>query len=225
MNKVFVVVLIFFLGLTLLVNYSRLASSRGLSEEDYIEKVMNELGYPKSGPGSSAVGVLGRLFLPVKNFYRNQDMNPFGTFNKGTFNGFHTGADVEVDVENLDKDVAVYAIYGGVVEEVEFASGYGGLVTVKHKIGSKTFLGIYGHLRLRDVKVKPGQSVVGGSLIGYLGAGYSSETDGQKKHLHFGLRQDASRDIRGYVDTNAELTAGWLNPTTFLRQLGAERVE
>ncbi|MBI2052488.1 MAG: peptidoglycan DD-metalloendopeptidase family protein, partial [Candidatus Sungbacteria bacterium] len=91
--------------------------------------------------------------------------------------------------------------------------------------GDLELTGIYGHLRLWDVNVKAGQKIGAGEIIGYLGADYSSETDGERKHLHFGLSRQDEVDIRGYVEGLNELKRNWINPSEFLRQINAKAVE
>lgn len=53
-----------------------------------------------------------------------------------------------------------------------------------------------------------------GEQIGVLGEGGTTETDGERKHLHFAVLKGESVDLRGYVSTKEEL-AKWENPTWF----------
>ncbi len=68
----------------------------------------------------------------------------------------------------------------GVVASAGWNSGgYGNLVVVRHRLGFETW---YAHLS--QIAVSPGQSVEGGSRIGYVGStGYSTGP-----HLHFEVR-------------------------------------
>ena len=59
--------------------------------------------------------------------------------------------------------------------------------------------------------LKKGTTVTKGMKIGVLGTGYSSETDGERRHLHFGIIISPDVDVRGYVQTRAELSK-WRNP-------------
>jgi len=51
-----------------------------------------------------------------------------------------------------------------------------------------------------------------------LGKGYSDETDGERKHLHFAIHKGTKIDVRGYVQTKGELQ-DWLNPLPLLDNL------
>ena len=222
MKKIYWILFLLLLVYSLYTNY--IQSPQNLSEEKYIENTLQHLGYPSYAAGDSFTPVTGEAYLPIKNFYRNQTVNVFGTYVKGRFVGFHTGVDVEIDWADSLADVPVYAIYNGEVNKVEFATGYGGVVIINHNFAGRPVWGVYGHLRLRDIKVKSGDKVTPGQLIGYLGQGYSGETDGERKHLHLSLYNGAIPDIRGYVDTSPEL-ANWFNPTEFLKKLGAREVK
>ncbi len=221
MNRGYIIILVIILILSFLVNHYYAIGSN-LTEEQYIEKTLAEKGFPSAQASTIFRPVPGQFYQPIKNFYQNQTVNTYGTYvSTGRFVGFHTGVDIEVESADLEKDVPVYAFYDGTVELAEFASGYGGVVAIWHQIGPQKYLAIYGHLRLKDVKVRAGQKVYSGDLIGYLGADRSAETDGERKHLHFDLHKGAVVDIRGYVNTQAELSA-WANPDIVLKDLNAE---
>ena len=225
-KPVLLLIFLFFIIASGLVNYFDSQKVKDFSEEEYVEAVLKQLGYP---PYTAAGGVFkpaaGQVYLPVRNFYENQAVNPFGVYRTGRFLGYHSGVDVEIDPGDINRKVPVYAIFEGEVKEVELANGYGGVVAVKHSFGDLELTGIYGHLRLWDVNVKAGQRIGAGEIIGYLGADYSNETDGERKHLHFGLSRQNEVDIRGYVEGLGELKRDWINPSEFLRQVDAQVVE
>jgi len=54
-----------------------------------------------------------------------------------------------------------------------------------------------------------------GQVLGLLGAGETSETDGQRKHLHLGIHLGSQIELRGYVESSAQLT-NWLDPQSIL---------
>ncbi len=85
--------------------------------------------------------------------------------------GFHQGIDI-----SLDKGEPVYATADGVVESATYSGDYGNLVVLQHDFGLTTR---YGHLS--RYAVKPGENVVRGQVIGYVGA--TGRATGA--HLHY----------------------------------------
>lgn len=131
------------------------------------------------------------------------------------FSGFHTGWDFEIFPDELNQDVTVTAFCGGKVRVKETASGYGGLLVQDCHVGNVPMTVVYGHLQLASVEVKVGAYRAPGDRIGLLGDNNSSQTDGERKHLHFDLHKGTTVNIRGYTNTQAELS-GWLNPKDYL---------
>jgi murein DD-endopeptidase MepM/ murein hydrolase activator NlpD len=136
------------------------------------------------------------------------------------FTGFHDGDDVEVTSDELSKDMPVYAIADGTVRQVGQVKGYGGLLIMQHTLNGQTVTANYGHITVSRTSVKVGDTVKAGQLVTYLGEACSSQTDNERKHLHFAIRQGATIDIKGYVQSRSELQ-NWLNPLETLRQLDA----
>ena len=54
-----------------------------------------------------------------------------------------------------------------------------------------------------------------GDVVGVLGAAFSKETAGERKHLHFGIHKGVRLDLRGYVDAK-EALANWLDPWQYI---------
>ncbi len=131
------------------------------------------------------------------------------------FSGYHTGWDFEIFPDELNHDVTVTAFCGGKVRLKESASGYGGLLVQECNIDSAPMTVVYGHLKLSSIAVKVGAYRAPGDEIGLLGDANSAETDGERKHLHFGLRKGTTVNNKGYVGTQAELSA-WLDPKDYL---------
>jgi len=90
----------------------------------------------------------------------------------------HTGIDFPVDA-----GTRIGAAGVGVVEFAGWNSGgYGNLVVVRHRLGYTTW---YAHMS--QIAVSAGQSVTGGTTLGYVGStGHSTGP-----HLHFELRRNA----------------------------------
>lgn len=157
------------------------------------------------------------LIEPVYEFKERITKKPFGIFitpntspvQPDHFTGYHTGVDAEFG--DIVEDVPVRAIADGTVVVSTWATGYGGVVVLKHTINNASLFAVYGHLDPARF-LSPGTiQVKVGDQIGILGNDHSQETDGVRKHLHFSLYTGEKIDFRGYVETKEEL-ASWLNP-------------
>jgi murein DD-endopeptidase MepM/ murein hydrolase activator NlpD len=86
----------------------------------------------------------------------------------------HKGIDI-----NLRKGDAVVAAFDGMVRIASIKGGYGNVIIIRHYNGLET---VYAHLS--KIKVKPGQVVLAGQLIGL--GGSTGRSSGP--HLHFEVR-------------------------------------
>ncbi|MDP2874527.1 MAG: M23 family metallopeptidase [bacterium] len=160
------------------------------------------------------------LVEPVSEFKQRITKKPFGIYitpnnspvNPERFTGYHTAVDVEFD--DVAGEVPVRAIADGKVLYSNLGSGYGGVMSVRHQIGTETITAVYGHLK-PDSMLTVGTEVKKGQQLGILGQGYSDETDGERKHLHFGIHKGAEVNLHGYVATKEELV-GWEDPQEVL---------
>ncbi len=139
------------------------------------------------------------------------------------FSGYHTGVDAEAKPNEASTDVPVYAIAPGTVVMSRRVSGYGGVVMIAHRVDNQTVTALYGHLDSTTVTVQVGDTVAVGQRFAALGAGGTTETDGERQHLHFGLLSGSSTNIKGYVSTKAGL-APWVDPVAWLADHGAIEV-
>ena len=64
---------------------------------------------------------------------------------------------------------------------------------------------VYGHFRLTSVSANIGDTLTAGKQFAVLGTGHSSETAGERKHLHLGIHRGTMIDIRGYVSKQFQL--------------------
>lgn len=127
------------------------------------------------------------------------------------FRGYHVGTDFETFEEEAEADIVVRAICSGPVLLKQQASGYGGVVVQRCFRAQEPMTIIYGHLRLKSVEKVVGEELLAGEALGLLGTGESQETDGERKHLHVGIRSGSEVDIRGYVVSKPELEE-WIDP-------------
>lgn len=124
------------------------------------------------------------------------------------FSGWHTGVDVEY--ENVDNDVPVFAVCNGETALKRWVSGYGGTIVLKCQIENSDYYVVYGHLDINSFTKKT--EVIKGEKLAILGDGFTQETDFERKHLHFGIHKN-SLDLKGYVQMKNELN-NWINPAT-----------
>ncbi len=160
------------------------------------------------------------LVEPVADFSNRITKKPFGVYitpqnspvQPERFSGYHTAVDVEY--EDVAGEVPVVAMADGKVVVSRTANGYGGVLLIQHEIDGEAVQSLYGHLDPASLAAV-GSTVEAGEQIGILGDGGTAETDGERKHLHFGILKGATSDIRGYVSGENEL-ATWYDPVSFL---------
>lgn len=92
---------------------------------------------------------------------------------------FHGGLDIAAP-----SGTPVYATRAGEVSMASYYGAYGKLVTVQHAYGYETY---YGHLS--RIRVKRGQKVKKGDLLGFVGT--TGRSTGP--HLHFEVRKNGNR--------------------------------
>lgn len=145
---------------------------------------------PTSPVAQTPPAISAKFFYPVSNFTTN--------ITKKFFGNYITPKNSPVQPEKF--------------------TGYGGVMVIEHQIEGKTYSAIYGHLRLSSIEKNVGEEVKLGKQIAVLGTAYSKETDGERKHLHFGLIEGSSTSILGYVQTKSALL-GWIDPLEFFKKL------
>ncbi|MBI3573244.1 MAG: M23 family metallopeptidase [Candidatus Kerfeldbacteria bacterium] len=165
---------------------------------------------------------------PIDNFAARITKKPFGIYitpatspvQPERFQGYHTGDDAETTADEQYKDVPIVSMADGEVILARYVSGYGGVMMIVSTIKGQTVTALYGHLRLSSLTKKVGNNAKKGEKIGVLGTGYTSETDGERKHLHFGILKGRSTNVKGYVSSKAALT-DWNDPLAWLKEQGA----
>ncbi len=126
------------------------------------------------------------------------------------FRGYHTGTDFEIFPEELNADVLVRAICDGKIVQKKYASGYGGVLVESCDFDGAPITVIYGHLKLASITGKVEDKLAKGEKIGILGKAGSSETNGERKHLHLGIHKGTAINILGYVQKEADLS-DWID--------------
>ena len=164
------------------------------------------------------------VVLPVQEHTLNYLMTRkgFGQYVEDRFDGYHVGLDIEVD-DSLSaeqtKEIPVFAIADGTVLFKGDVSGYGGVLLIAHKIDGETINAVYGHIDSASTRLIPGIDVHKGNWIAYLGEDQTSETDGERQHLHFGLYRSEEVQLAGYVSSSKEVEQ-WMNPIDFFQKHG-----
>ncbi len=225
MKKIFLTaaVVIVIVGGALFYRYRFLPPKGGASSVP--ETATPAIVPPKNPGGGGAVGQnMPNVFVPpLDRAGERVTKKPFGIFvtpqnspvQPERFRGYHTAADFEIFSEELNQDVPVRAICDGTLELKEYASGYGGVAVEACALDSQPITVIYGHLKLASISAKAGDKLKAGSAFGILGAAYSQETDGERKHLHLGIHKGGAINILGYVQNKAELS-GWIDPCLYV---------
>lgn len=192
------------------------------------EKSSSEVDIPilKEGQGISHIQTNLRedeISVPLDRIKDRIIKKPFGILidpktspiQPERFRGYHTGMDFETFEDEANRDVFVRAICDGEILERRFVSGYGGVVVTNCVMSNQPITVVYGHLVPTSSLWERGDLVRKGEELGRLGKGGSHETDGERKHLHLGVHRGTMMDLRGYVDTQRELSA-WVDPTFLL---------
>jgi len=150
---------------------------------------------------------------------------PFGIFatpenspvQPENFHGYHTGTDFEIFPEELNAGVPAKAVCTGKLLMKKMATGYGGVAVQSCSANNQQMTVVYGHLKLASISANTGDDITAGDTLGILGKAYSTETDGERKHLHLGFHKGAAINILGYVQNKSELS-GWLDPCQYVCQ-------
>lgn len=170
-----------------------------------------------------ATDTSANFVYPVANYTTARTKKVFGQYiapdSGDRFSGYHTGDDIEV--ADLAATVPVYALTTATVVQKQTISGYGGVVILEFVDQAITYHALYGHLNLTSVNVVVGDTVNSGTQLGVLGDDQSEQTDGERKHLHFGIYPYTGTELyAGYVANDADLV-NWLNPADWLRSHNA----
>lgn len=164
------------------------------------------------------------FFSPMDRVSERVTKKPFGIFispqnspvSPERFSGFHTAVDLEVFADELEAEIKipVKAICAGKILAKRSANGYGGVAVQECEIEETPVTVIYGHLNLSSIEKKVGDDIGAGETLGVLGNGYSSQTDGERKHLHLGIRKGREMNILGYVQDKNQLS-DWIDPCLY----------
>lgn len=162
--------------------------------------------------------------IPLKNVYRHPALLTFGLYvtpdpaqnpidPPERFTGYHTAVDYEILPGEEDAAIAVFAACEGTVAYASTAEGYGGVLVQHCKVKDQDVTVLYGHVDPHSFTHKVGDTLHRGEQIAVLAAAKSPESDGNRKHLHFGVHSGTVLDYRGYVQQPEELE-DFIDPMT-----------
>jgi len=131
------------------------------------------------------------------------------------FSGYHTGTDFEIFENELDKKIEVFSICSGTILSKSRVEGYGGVITQSCKYINESVVVLYGHLSLNSPNLNVGDQIVIGDKIADLGENKSTDTDGERKHLHLGISKGNDTNFKGYITSEKELN-NWIDFETLI---------
>lgn len=181
---------------------------------------------PSSTPNNNSVNEKPAplLLSPISSALERVTKKPFGIrispknspVSPEKFTGYHTGVDFEILPGEENIDVPISAICTGPLLIKRWANGYGGMVVQKCQLENQDITVVYGHLKITSVVINLNDTITAGEKIGILGKGYSTETDGERKHLHLGIHKEASPNTGGYIANSAGLV-NWIDIMQYLQ--------
>lgn len=172
----------------------------------------------QASPTSTSTVSNNALAYPIADFKDRITKKPFGVYitpqnspvQPEKFTGYHTGTDIEY--QDVSSDVPVFALNDGTITYSNYVSGYGGVLIIKVDINGSPHSVLYGHLQPSSLPAV-GTTFKKGDQMAVLGTGYSNETNGERRHLHFSVLSNDRIDLKGYVKNKADLS-GWIDPVS-----------
>ena len=163
------------------------------------------------------------FFSPIADGLKRISKKPFGLYitpktspvQPERFTGYHAGADFETFSNEAAKEIEIKAICDGTVIYKSRVAGYGGVMVEACNFDKNPVTVLYGHLNLSETQVSVGQSISAGEILAPLGNGFSTYTDGERKHLHLSIYKGSHVELRGYVQNQNELNI-WYNPADLI---------
>jgi len=163
--------------------------------------------------------------LPIEKARERITKKPFGIkispenspISPEHFSGYHTGVDYEILEGEENTNVQVLAICDGKLLKKETATGYGGIAIQECELNDQIVTVLYGHIKISSIQQNIEDYISKGDKLALLGAGFSQETDGERKHLHLSIHKGPDIDIRGYVQNESGLK-DWIDFEEYLRK-------
>ena len=179
---------------------------------------------PVPSPTPTPIAKTSVITEPISNAKSRITKKPFGIYVSPSnspvqpekFTGYHTGVDFETTSSELTQNIDISAAKDGKILVKQWVSGYGGVIIQSTVINGENVTILYGHLNINEnSSLVVGSSVKAGDRLAILGAAYSNDTNGERKHLHLGIHKGTNIDYLGYVQNKSDLS-GWIDATTLL---------
>lgn len=229
LHKIYILIfaVIVICGIWLVINSQK--SNKQLDQSQGQNNIQTSNEQTSASPTSSKIDNKAgnspqtRVFEPIYGALNRVTKKPFGIdispknspVSPERFSGFHTGVDFETTAEEENIDIDVKTICEGELVYKNWVSGYGGVVIEKCSINEQVVTVLYGHIKLSSVPQKVGTKLTVGEKLAVLGKGASTETDGERKHLHLGIHKGGSINLLGYVKQKSGLV-DWLDVIKYL---------
>lgn len=195
------------------------------------QSVVSKTTSVSPSPTATIVMAKSQYYFPLSDYFNRIKIRKFSQYFGPNdpkpamecgrvFVGFHDGDDLEVASSEKNSDVPVKAVVSGKIVQAGHVNGYGGLLIESGELAGEPVTIYYGHVDLGSISKKVGDTVEAGEEIANLGEGCSSETDGERKHLHFAIKKGKDVDVRGYVPSE-QVLSNWQNPGELLKRLTA----
>ncbi len=208
----FVIILVLLFGVTFLVmNKKVIAPSLPLGPINNNQNIKVSSSTPIEVNKKDTEPIFGATARVTKKPFGIKISPSDSPVNPEKFAGYHTGVDFETTEAEQNIEVPIYAICSGKLILKKQATGYGGVAVQSCEINKQAVTVIYGHLKLESIRPKVNEDLKAGELLGILGKGYSTETDGERKHLHLSIHLGSEIVLLGYVQKQTQLSA-WLDP-------------
>jgi hypothetical protein len=199
--------------------YSDFRSGSGSNSPSDDQLMADEATETDSGTSKDSAVPEGKFLAPMDRFQERITKKSFGTYvepgnSPVSPERFHSAVDFEIFPGEDNTEVPFKAICDGPLAIKRMAQGYGGIVAQYCDLRNSPVLVIYGHVQLSSVTFNLGDEIQMGQHLGILGQP-GPDTDGERKHLHLGIRRGQELVILGYVQDETSLS-DYVNPMEVL---------
>lgn len=157
--------------------------------------------------GTAYYDLTNKWVFPMKNAYctwNTYKNMSWGNLRNNSSRPYHAG----IDIASGSGDSNVYSASRGKVVRVNYTSGNGNYIIIKHTISGETVYSLYSHLS--KILCSVNQEIECGEKIGV----YGSTGNSTGPHLHFAIFKGFTDDPVGYI-SKLSGNVGYYNGVTF----------